>query len=113
MISPELIIDSNNRRLSLYLVEGDETPDVAVKFDGLVLSDYDGGIVARVRLQGGGVLTGTVTPRGAAEEEWADLSWDSDLPSGEHLLEFQLTESSKVWTLPSRYPVLLRVRGSV
>lgn len=106
MISP--------RRIIYDLVAGDNGPPLEVRFEGLSLADYSA-IKLKMERSDGTRISRDVTPDGEDVELGSVVWGDNDLILGDHQVEFQFTRTSdaKIFTLPRRYPVLLRVRGDL
>lgn len=98
------------RRIIIALVEGDNAPDLPVRFTGLTLSVYDS-IYMKVTLDDGTRFERAVIPD-AADTELGSVTWlDGDLVRGEHTAEFEFTAGTDVFTVPRRYKVTLFVRA--
>ena len=100
------------RQIVIDLVEGDNAPDLQVRFDGLDLDDYTS-ITLRVARQDNRKFSRAATPVGPSDIELATVAWQAgDLIEGQHKAEFELIQKSdsKRFTLPRKYPILLNVR---
>lgn len=100
------------RKIIIDLVEGDNAPDLSVRFTGLVLSTYDT-IMMKVKLDDGTRFERAVTPD-TTEADLGSVTWtDGDLVRGEHTAEFEFTEGTDVFTVPRKHRVALSVRPDV
>lgn len=102
------------KQIIWYMVARDEAPDLQVRFDGLDLSEYSQ-IKMRIQKESGIRLTKTVTPDGV-DPELGFVSWvQGDLTVGDHKAEFEFTQSGdgKNFTMPKKFPVLLKVRADL
>ena len=98
------------RRIIIALVEGDNAPDLAVRFTNLVLSVYDS-IFMKIKLEDGTRFERAVNPD-VSDAELGTVTWTAgDLVRGEHTAEFEFTAGSNVFTVPRRYKVALSVRA--
>lgn len=99
------------RRIIIALVEGDNAPNLAVRFTNLVLGTYDA-IVIKVRLEDGTRFERVVTPD-ATDSELGSVTWsDGDLVRGNHTAEFAFTIGTDVFTVPRMYKIRLSVRAN-
>jgi len=99
------------RKIIINLVEGDDGPDLAVRFGGLDLSDYSS-IAMNVECESGRQFSRTVTPDGV-DPTLGAVAWQTgDLVRGEHQAEFEFVQSadSKSFTVPRAYSITLSVR---
>jgi hypothetical protein len=99
------------RQIIVDLVEGDDAPDLAVRFLGLDLSEYDS-ITMHVRRATGAKFSRAVTPNGT-DPELGSISWEEgDLIRGRAQAEFEFVQTidSKHFTVPQRYPVIFDIR---
>lgn len=99
------------RQIILDLVEGDATPELAVRFVGLALGPYNP-VKMIVRKDDGTTFERVMIPD-VTDEELAFVPWETgDLVEGRHSAEFELTQISngKKLTLPRKYPLILNVR---
>ena len=100
-----------SRQIIVDLVEGDDAPELAVRFTGLDLSQYST-IKMLVQKQDDSRFNRDVVPDGSdAELGW--VTWEAgDLTKGRHRAEFEFirTLDSKRFTLPRKSPVILNVR---
>jgi hypothetical protein len=99
------------RQIVLDLVEGDDAPDLIVRFLGLDLRNYSQ-IEMKVEREDAVRFTRTVVPD-LADFELGRVPWQpGDLVSGRHTAEFELIQEidDKRLTLPRKYPIILNVR---
>lgn len=102
------------RQIIIDLVEGDDAPPLALRFSGAVLSDYSS-IALKVELENTKKrFSRTVTPDGE-DDELGTVTWQpGDLVRGRHKAEVEFIQTdTKRFTLPSRYPMILAVRGDL
>ena len=100
------------RQIVINLVEGDDAPDLQVRFDGLDLDDYSS-ITMRIVRADQRKIARVATPVGVSDSELATVAWEpGDLIAGTHRAEFELIQVSdeKRLTLPRKFPILLNVR---
>ena len=101
-----------DRKIIIYLVEGDDAPPLQVRFTGLKLSDYTS-ITMHILYEDGSKISRTVTPDGS-DDELGTVTWQvGDLVRGEHWAEFEFVSSEKIFTLPQRRPIMLKVRADL
>jgi len=99
-----------SRQLILNVVEGDDAPDLQVRFDGLDLNDYTS-ITMRVE-KDDGTRFAQVLSIDPTDPELGYVTWSpGNLTLGNHKAEFEFIQTdSKRFTLPRKFPVLLNVR---
>jgi hypothetical protein len=98
------------RQLILNLVEGDDAPDLQVRFSNLDLNDYTS-ITMRIQKEDGTKLA-KVLSVDPDDIELGYVSWAAgDLTAGDHTAEFEFLQTdTKRFTLPRENPVLMYVR---
>ena len=99
------------RQIIHYLVEGDNAPNLSVRFSGLNLADYSA-ITMRVALETTNRRFARPVEPDPTDPELGVVEWhDNDLVEGNHRAEFEFEAASGViFTLPQKYPVILAVR---
>ena len=99
-----------NQQPTLYLVEGDRSPPLYVRFTDLNLSNYSE-VWARIEFENGTRLSREMTPDGE-DVELALLAWEAgDLVRGRHSISFEFLGADNFrMTLPRKWPVILSVR---
>ncbi len=101
-------------QIILDLVEGDNGPDLPVRFKGLDLADYSV-ITMYVRKDDGKLLARTVEPD-IADSELGKVGWlPGDLTRGRHFAEFEFIQiaDGKKFTLPRKSAIVLDVRSDL
>jgi hypothetical protein len=99
------------RQIIIDLVEGDDAPDLVVRFDGLDLRSYSS-IKMKIERDDGTRFSRTLDAD-PDDYELATLSWlAGDLLAGRWLAEFELVQvyDGKRFTLPTKYPMVLNIR---
>ncbi len=108
----EVVIGSAmGRRIIVDLVEGDDAPDLSIRFLGLDLGDYSL-FQLHVETDKGARFSRSITPDGT-DDELGTVAWSSgDLVRGRHRAECELTQTAdgKSVTVPTRYAMILNVR---
>jgi len=99
------------RQIVVDLVEGDDAPDLIVRFVGLDMANYskiellmERSDKARIR---------RLMEADPEDAEVARVPWMvGDLIEGQHLAEFELTQilDDKKFTLPRKFPMRINVR---